>query len=202
MGRGRIDDAEAFAYVDEGHAYYVLTLPTQGKTFVYDVATGVWHERATLVDGEFDRWRASCHAMIEDKHIIGDYANGNLYQLSTDFYTDAGGELLSLVRVRVANNEGKPISFGSLEIDAENGVTDDSKTNPSGQATVMLRMSDDGGHNWHTERTSTLGGVGGYSTRTRFLALGQARDRVFEMSVSGDFKFVIVGAYLEAKANG
>jgi len=41
-----VSDARAFAYQKDGHHYYVLTFPTGNKTFVFDVNTQLWHERA------------------------------------------------------------------------------------------------------------------------------------------------------------
>ncbi|MFE1676613.1 hypothetical protein ACFMJE_18460, partial [Acinetobacter baumannii] len=55
-----ITDAIAFTYQQEGHSFYVLTFPTADKTWVFDVSTELWHERAGFVDGEFTRHRAQC----------------------------------------------------------------------------------------------------------------------------------------------
>ena len=41
-----VSDARAFAYQKDGHHFYVITFPTGNKTFVYDVNTSLWHERA------------------------------------------------------------------------------------------------------------------------------------------------------------
>ena len=46
QGYGDVSDAVAYTYQQEGHAFYVIAFPTVGKTWVYDVATTAWHERA------------------------------------------------------------------------------------------------------------------------------------------------------------
>jgi hypothetical protein len=43
---GDVTDAIAYTYQQEGHMFYVLTFPTANKTWVFDVTTGLWHERA------------------------------------------------------------------------------------------------------------------------------------------------------------
>jgi hypothetical protein len=43
---GDISNAIAYTYQQDGHSFYVLTFPTVQKTWVYDVSTQSWHERA------------------------------------------------------------------------------------------------------------------------------------------------------------
>jgi hypothetical protein len=41
-----ISDAEAFAYSEAGHEFWVINFPTANATWVYDATTNQWHERA------------------------------------------------------------------------------------------------------------------------------------------------------------
>ena len=41
----KVDDAFGWAYQQDGHQFYVLAFASAGATWVYDVTTGVWHER-------------------------------------------------------------------------------------------------------------------------------------------------------------
>jgi hypothetical protein len=61
---GNISDAIAYTYQQEGHAFYVLTFPSGNATWVYDVATQAWHERAGWDNGEFTRHRSNCSAIL------------------------------------------------------------------------------------------------------------------------------------------
>lgn len=196
----RIDDAVAFAYSMEGHSFYVLNFPTANKTRVYDAATGLWHERAYSQNGEYSRWRANCHLMIGNDHYVGDYTNGKVYLLSSSIYDDDGQEMLCMRSVRVKGNEMKPISFSKLVLDVNLG--DGLPTGQGSDPKANLRISDDGGRSFHTNREITLGKKGNYTARAEAWGLGQSRDRVFEITVSDPVEFVIVGAYVEAKANG
>jgi len=63
----------------------------------------------------------------------------------------------------------------------------------------MLRWSDDCGETWSNQLTASMGKVGEYKKRVKFFRLGQARDRIFEISISDPVKRVITGANLEAK---
>jgi hypothetical protein len=89
---GRLDDLYAYAYQEDGHTYYVLydnalRLP---KTWVYDCATQMWHERAHW-DEALMRWRphvGRCHAWAFNRHLIGDRTSGIVYAQSLDVYDE------------------------------------------------------------------------------------------------------------------
>jgi hypothetical protein len=83
-------NAIAWAYQDEGHLFYVLYLPSAETTWVYDVATNLWHERA-MWDTDRMRWvphLARCYCYAFGKHLVGDRASGAIYHLSMDYYDD------------------------------------------------------------------------------------------------------------------
>jgi hypothetical protein len=78
----------------------------------------------------------------------------------------------------------------------ETGIGNASGSDPQ----LMLRFSDDGGHTWSNLRTVSLGTVGQYNARAKFARLGSGRNRVFEVSMTDDAKFVVLGAVAEAQA--
>ena len=81
-------DAVAYTYQQDGHPFYVLNFPSANTTWVYDVSTGAWHERAGFQDGAFVRHRANCQCNFGGEIIVGDHENGNIYAL--DMTTFAG----------------------------------------------------------------------------------------------------------------
>lgn len=94
----RVNDAIAWAYQDEGHSFYCLLLPTPTPrqsgiawtTWVYDVATDKWHERAVWDDVDL-RWLphyGRCHCYAFGKNLIGDRASGIIYEYSLDLTQD------------------------------------------------------------------------------------------------------------------
>lgn len=84
-----MSDALAYTYQQDGHAFYVLIFPQANTTWVFDVATGAWHERASLVNGRFARHRSNCHMNFNGEPIVGDYLNNNLYQFDLTVFEDA-----------------------------------------------------------------------------------------------------------------
>ena len=62
---------------------------------------------------------------------------------------------------------------------------------------AMLRWSNDGGSTWSNEHWTSVGQLGKYKNRAIWRRLGQARDRIFEVSVSDPVNFVIISANLK-----
>ena len=195
-----ISDAIAFTYQQEGHAFYVLTFPTGDATWVYDVATQAWHERAGWVNGEFTRHRSNCQCNFLGNTIVGDFENGNIYKLNLNVYADNGDiqKWLRSWRALPSNqNNLKRTAHHSLQLNCEAGVglNDGQGADPQ----VMLRWSDDGGHTWSNEHWSSMGKIGAYYQRVFWRRLGMTlklRDRVYEVSGTDPVKIAILGAEL------
>ena len=118
-----ISTAVAYTYQQEGHAFYVLCFAE--ATWVFDVATGVWHERAGFMNGQFTRHRANCQCNFGGTTIVGDYENGNIYALDLDVYADNGQTqkwLRSWRAIPTGQNDLKRTAHHSLQLDCESGV--------------------------------------------------------------------------------
>ena len=196
-----IDDAIGFAYEENGHLFYFLTFPTANATWVYDVITKMWHERGYLISGQFTRHRANCFAFVFDTTlVVGDYQNGNIYEMSSSIYSDNGNPL---VRQRVTPHVSKDMNrivCSELQLDIETGVGLDGigqGTNPQ----AMLQWSNDGGHTWSNEHWSMFGPIGATKSRAIWRRLGQSRNRVYKVSISDPVKVVIMGAEIDLQVN-
>jgi hypothetical protein len=197
---GNISDAIAYTYQQEGHAFYVLTFPTGNATWVYDVATQAWHERAGWDNGAFIRHRSNCQCNFVGNTIVGDFENGNIYKMTLDVYADNGGVqkwLRSWRALPSGQNNLKRTAHHSLQLDCESGT---GLANGQGDdPQVMLRWSDDGGHTWSNEHWSPMGKIGAYYQRVFWRRLGMTlklRDRVYEVSGTDPVKVAIMGAEL------
>ena len=197
---GNISDAIAYTYQQEGHAFYVLTFPTGNATWVYDVATQAWHERAGWDNGVFMRHRSNCQCNFGGNIIVGDFENGNIYRFDLDVYADNGGIqkwLRSWRALPTGQNNLKRTAQHSLQLDCQAGVG--LATGQGDDPQVMLRWSDDGGHTWSNEHWAPIGKVGQYFRRVFWRRLGMTlklRDRVYEVSGTDPVKIAIVGAEL------
>jgi hypothetical protein len=199
---GNISDAVAYTYQQEGHAFYVLTFPSANATWVYDVSTQAWHERAgwNTATGQFTRHRSNCQCNFGGNTVVGDYENGNIYTLDLDVYSDNGGIqkwLRSWRALPTGQNNLKRTAQHSLQLDCESGTG--LITGQGSDPEIMLRFSDDGGHTWSNEHLSKMGKIGEYYRRVFWRRLGMTlklRDRVYEVSMTDPVKTAIMGAEL------
>ena len=125
QGYSNLADAVGYTYQQDGHTFYVLNFTDADTTWVYDAATGAWHERAGFAKGDFTRHRGNCHARFNGEPVLGDYENGKLYAFDLDVYSDAGVTQKWLRRWRAlapGGNDLKRTAHHSLQIDCETGV--------------------------------------------------------------------------------
>ena len=122
---GTISDAIAYTYQQEGHAFYVLTFPSANATWVYDVSTQAWHERAAFSNGLFLRHRSNCQMAFNNEIVVGDFENGNLYAFDLDIYADNGSAqkwLRSWRALPTGQNNLTRTAHHSLQLDCQSGV--------------------------------------------------------------------------------
>lgn len=196
QGYGTISDAVAFTYQDSGHYFYVLNFPTANTTWVYDATTSLWHERAYNNGGQLARHRGNCHAFAFGKHVVGDYENGNLYELRSDVYADNSNPLIKRRVTPHVSAGGKRVTYHRFQLDIESGVGLDGTTQGT-DPQAMLQFSDDGGHTWSNEKWVSMGKIGQTKWRADWRRLGMSRDRVFRVTVSDPVKTIFVGAELD-----
>ena len=197
-----IADAIGYTYQQEGHAFYVLSFPTAGKTWAYDVSTTLWHERAGFENGEFVRHRSNCQMSFNNEIIVGDYEDGRLYAFDLDVYADDDQIqkwLRSWRAIPPGQNNLKRTAQHMLQLDCESGVGLNNGQGSDPQ--VSLRWSDDGGHTWSNYHARTMGKIGEFGERVIWRRLGMTlklRDRVYEASGTDPVKIAILGAELQA----
>lgn len=196
-----ISDATAYTYQQDGHSFYVLNFPSADITWVYDVATLSWHQRAGWLNNRYTRHRGDCQMAYNAEIVVGDYLAGAIYAYDPEVYTEANTVQKWLRSWRAlptgANNLSRT-THHSLQLDCQSGVGLDGVqqgTDPQ----VMLRWSDDGGHTWSNEHWKSMGRIGETGTRVIWRRLGMTlklRDRVYEISGTDPVKIAIMGAEL------
>jgi hypothetical protein len=197
---GNLSDAIGYTYQQDGHSFYVLIFPSANTTWVYDVATQAWHERAGWSNGQFTRHRSNCQMFFNSEVVVGDFENGNIYAFDLDDYSDNGDVqkwLRSWRALPTGQNNLKRTAHHSLQLDCETGVG--INLGQGNDPEVMLRWSDDGGHTWSNEHWIKIGKIGEYYRRAIWRRLGMTlklRDRVYEVSGTDPVKIAIMGAEL------
>lgn len=189
-----VADVQCYIYQQNGHVFYVLNFPTADKTWVFDIASGIWHERMWLDNqGIEHRHRSNCHAYFNEQTLVGDWQTGNLYQMSTNFFTDDGAKIERIRAFPHMVNDGNRVMYTAFRADMQVG------TGIPGSflgGELRLRWSDTRGASWGTYIPDTLGATGNFLDSPQFQRLGMARDRVFELSWSSNSRTALNGAFL------
>ena len=120
-----ITDAVAYTYQQDGHSFYVLNFPSADITWVYDVATQSWHQRAGWLNNQYTRHRGNCQMAFNGQIVIGDYLTGDIYSYDLNVYTEAGAVqkwLRSWRALPTGTNNLRRSTQHSLQLDCEAGV--------------------------------------------------------------------------------
>ena len=217
---GTIADAVGYTYQADGHVFYVLSLPYGNQTWVWDESIGDplagWHQRGwTDSGGTFNRERGVLGAALYGKNVVIDWENGTLYEQSLTTYTDTvGGIAYPITYLRTfphlmsgRNPQGQPIlaegqmvMHNAFQLDAETG---NGPNNTGGGAPQFsLRWSDTRGTTWGNAVLQSAGAQGQYITRPKWAGLGQAMDRVYEVSWTFSGQVALNGAWVSGTVLG
>jgi hypothetical protein len=122
-----LNDAIGYSYQQDGHSFYVLTFPTAQATWVFDVSTGAWHERAFWDGVRFQRHRSNCQANFAGQVVVGDWEDGRIYAFDPEVYQDDQNTqrwLRSWRALPTGQNNLKRTAHHMLQLDCESGATD------------------------------------------------------------------------------
>lgn len=189
-------DAYAYSYQQEGHIFYVLTFPTDEKTFVYDLTMGMWHERASLESASQNRHRSNAYAFFNGKHYVGDYNSGKICELDTETY-DEDGSAITRTRIDTVKWDGARnarVTVDKLQIDFETAVGTD--------IDVSLSISTNGGNTFGTAKTRTISSSStDYDRRVIWDRLGSHRNITLKLTTSENARIVVLGAEADFSLN-
>lgn len=189
----RIDDATAFSYKEGGHVFYQITFPTAGKTWVFDATTKLLYKRQSYLDNGlgFGRHRANCYCRAGNKHFIGDYSNGKIYEMSPAYFTDNGNDIQRILYSKDVGGGQDRIFFPSVQVVVKAGIGLGSWTDRSPQ--IMLQFSKDGGETWSNEMWRSAGKIGEYGCRAIWQQQGSSYRRMYRMIFSDPVEWQILG---------
>lgn len=194
--QGIFSDAIGFCFQISDHAFYVIVLPSQNLTLMYDLTTEMWNKWAwTDGDGNLNRHRANCAMFAYGKNIIGDWETGKLLALDDQLYQDEGQPI---VRIRtlphIVNGEYSRISGKSFDADISVGNGQPNEDEPM----ISLSWSDDRGKSYGNPVQQSMGKEGEYLTTVSWNRLGQARDRVYKLQWSANVDCALNGAFIDS----
>lgn len=192
-----LSSAIAFSYSMNGHNFVVVTFKDDNATWVYDSTTSNWHKRSSRINGDDKCWRAGCHVIFDNQHIVGDLFSGKLYVLDEDTNEEDGEPIIAVRTTPVIREKQSTITIDCLHILTEPGVGRASGDVQDIDPYMLVSWSKDGGYTWSYEVDVPLGKIGEYKNRATVRQLGQGDNWVIKIRISADVKRVILGAIAE-----
>lgn len=200
-----VEDAVGWIENIQGTVMYVLTFPTEDKTFCYDLTVGLWHERTSLIYNynptvattRQGRFRANWHTFINNKHLVGDYELGHIYEYSWDDYLDNGELITCEYFGNHLTDTLEFISYESFEIDVEKATSNTTGEYTEGK--FMARFSING-RNFTKEIFRDVGKIGDYSKRVKWNRLGTGRQLTVHLKCTDPVFKQLNGAILSLEA--
>jgi hypothetical protein len=223
----RVDDAIGSTYQQNGHAFYLLHFPTADKTWAYDEASKLWHERAACDEnGVLHRTRDSFNAYCYGVNIALDFSTGALYAVDPAQHVDqslVGGvpSIAPIVCIRSAphlvGDKFDRIGYDYITADVQVGTEPGTLTSGTVVSSpwskgfsagfgapaqtvlpqISLRLSFTRGASWGNKRQQPLGSIGEYNTTPTWWQNGYGRDMVAEFSWSAPMKTALNGMFTD-----
>jgi hypothetical protein len=166
--------SDAVGYVtrtDDGHVQYVLNFTTDNHTWVYDVETQRLFEREQLSG---DRDLGQTHFYFNEKHYLGAYNSGKIYE-EDDAFLDNDGEAIHYTWISppLTDAENRQLRVDLLELDCNRGIG--GHVAPYDEPMAYLSVSRDGGVTFGNKVAKPLTKAGNFIGRTRWFSIGTCR---------------------------
>lgn len=216
-----VSDAYAFSHRVGSHEFYVLTFPTENRTFAYDVSTQLWHERASILgyapSSQFYTPTLKCHRAknhfySNGTHYVLDQFSGAIAKYDDNVYTEFGQPLYrerktsvqdcdminQAMLPRMQDHDNKLHTYYNLVVNTTQGPGIEG----SGQGedpVIMLTVSKDGGHTWGNVMPRALGKSGVFNHRVKWDRLGQARWLVLDFVITDPINVALLGATMDVE---
>lgn len=202
-----IADAVAYSYENNGHAFWVVRFPSanngSGITWVYDVATGYWHKRSFFdtVTGLRSAHRSTSHTFNFGRHLVGDWASGNVYHMDASLLTDFGHPISRQRTTAEISKGDQQLYFRRIYFDMDVGNGPEPPLlDGNGQPRppqVMLEWTDVGKFPGSNTYNLTCGAAGESKARPQKWQLGRARRRAFRVTVTDPVPVRFADAHIE-----
>lgn len=188
----RCSYARGFTYTQEGHKFYCLN--TDVGSFVYDLATGAWHERKSH---DMACYRVGAAISAWGMTFLLDGFSSHIYVPDLDLFTENGEPISVEIELPTLEASRQLVAMYAFEVFCETGVglNDGQGADPQ----IMLRYSDDGGRTWSNELWRSLGVIGAYRTRAIWRRLGRFRTRQIKLAITDPVRRFVMGYYLDVR---
>lgn len=204
-GYAVVSDAVGFTMTMEGQNFYMITFPTEGKTWMINEGLGKngWFQLSA--DSLGGKYNINSHAFINGKHHFADDTNGNLYELDLNTYTNNGASIhrtrvMSSIHGGLLNAPGKSVQMSRFELIMETGVG--LITGQGEDPIIMIESSIDGGKSFQSADFVNIGRLGDTSIRVEWWSLITFTDLIIRMTTSDPVHYTIFSGAIDLRLAG
>ena len=196
-----VSDGIGYVIPMEGQNFYVLSFPTDGKTFAYNESSGAWFNLSTGASQAM--YIGTSYANCYGKRLIAD--GGNVHELSLTTYTDNGAvkiqeRIFGPINGDAIGSPGSRILMSYVDFIMETGVGIATGQGSNPQALVSLSF--DGGKSFTNERDVLLGRTGEGRIKARYDHTESFLDCFIKIKVSDPVFISIFSAAIGVKLSG
>ena len=191
------DDAIGFFVDGPVHKIYYLTFPTEGFTWGYDFSTNLTHQRMSEGVGH---WRIGAVSLFNNKLYGGDLLNGKIYELDQGNKTEDDA---IMKRQIVTGNMNAKVDWTLpyVEMEMEVGQV----TDPAIEPVMLVEYTKDGGNNYISHESVSLGNFGDVRKRVPMRHFGRIvrhQDFNFRFTITDDVRVQFYGLYGDMQMDG
>lgn len=196
-----LDDAEGNCFQFQNQNFYLITFPTERRSFCFNESVGIengWFELSSA-SSETERYLGSAFIYFNNKTYVTDTSSGDIYELDKDTFDEFGNEI---IRIRdsgtfhggLVGAAGKLITMNRLELLLETGIGTAEQDAENEGPYVMLSWSDDGGRTFSTEQPAPAGRAGEFNWKVEWFGLGSFFRRILRFRMSDSVYWCIHSA--------
>jgi hypothetical protein len=192
------DDAELMAYNLDHQTFVQINFPTADRSWLYHEPSNSWQQLSYgVADG---RHRGSSYAFCYGKHLMADYANGKVYELDFDTFTD-NSEVIQRQRTTAVIHgglyeaPGAKLFFDRVEFVCQ--VGEGLATGQGSDPQLMIRYSEDGGKTYSAQEFYPLGEAGDYLRKVELFDQGSGFQRIYELTYTDPTPFALFSAHAD-----
>lgn len=195
-----VSDCKSMHITCNGLALYILSFPSEGRTFCYDYKLDVWSEWSywNQDTGEREEFlgNTSCYMSSWNKHLVGSRKDDKIYYASKDYYQDGSDVCVFEMWLGwIGNGQWTTPSELILQVRRGDGPA---STTPEPFLEVYYRdrnaNPNDNNTYWVGPKHVNLGQLGEMDHFARIFRLGRYRNRQYRFVCAENTPVVISGA--------
>ena len=190
------DVSNAFAWTYSQNGGYFVGFSFTDQCFVYDIASGLWHDRESQVlDSkgfvQITRWRANCILTAYNSVFVADSQSGKIGELSPFLFREFDRAIRRAIITPPISNQAQPFFISRVDAIMDQGRTENSSASP---ILVALSWSTDA-ITWSNPIHAEVGEIGNFGENISWNPIGRAsRFTVLKFEFSANAPFALLRA--------